>query len=535
MARQRMYLFERGYVDYKARLKRFFQTLRQSSLNVWKWFWIGKGASISEITLKLLIIVTAISLSVMYVQYEKAHDRSFSFSAFFVMCIIFTSATILLWGWKPPVHFATRLLSAVTASGTILLFSIATFSIALLIFPVYFIVLFLLTAASFMLFLPIRGLHILWLWWRKLTYECPYDDCHYNGMPIHVCTCGEQYHDLYPSFYGIFHHLCRHNGQYYKLPTLEFWGRNKLTRLCGGCKRPLIFSELGELPVYKIAIVGGTSSGKTIYLIQLLNRLLHYFKQIPNGKASIANRLQNDDFRNLMSRLNNGQFPSKTAGDVMTAFGLAIQIPKMIRSLLYLFDAPGEDYGKIETFWKKQGHQHLNGIILVVDPFSLPALKNYVNDDRKKFVHPSGDRLEKIVDNLINAVNMLILKRPSEKCTIPLAVVISKTDAFDAQLVEEFPFLGNLISNNNNWTDDLNLNSRETLISLGAKSIVQNLEQKFTNINYFACSALGRIPQINRTDPFLPSGVEYPLLWMLTQLEKKFQMSTSLTMAMANN
>ena len=110
-------------------------------------------------------------------------------------------------------------------------------------FAVAFAALFLWTIMSAIIFVPLRIGHTCWLAYHKIRYRCPYDECRYNGLPIHVCSCGAEYPDLEPNRYGILHHTCHHAPGRVTLPTL--FGRNRLPRLCGGCRRPLLHSSIG--------------------------------------------------------------------------------------------------------------------------------------------------------------------------------------------------------------------------------------------------------------------------------------------------
>src|SRR6185436_3833946 len=175
------------------------------------------------------------------------------------------------------------------------------------VFAVYFLALLALTAASLLVFLPLRGSQEAWLLLRRVTYRYPYEDCAWRGLPIHVCACGERYPDLLPSFYGIFHHTCRHqDGKSEKLPTLDLLGRNRLTRLCGGCKRPLIHSSLGELPEWPVAVVGGAGAGKTVFLLQATRQLGERLAE-RRGALRIDAAAQEAGYRSQMATLDRGQ------------------------------------------------------------------------------------------------------------------------------------------------------------------------------------------------------------------------------------
>lgn len=44
---------------------------------------------------------------------------------------------------------------------------------------------------------------------------------------------------------------------------------------------------------------------------------------------------------------------------------------------------------------------------------------------------------------------------------------------------------------------------------------VQNVEIQFSNVRYFSCSALGRLPVPGDTRSFIPIRVGEPLIWLL--------------------
>ena len=506
MARQRMYFFERAYVDYVAHLRHFGARIKASGVSVWEWFWQGPGALIFEIVLQIAVVVASIGLVVLYVRYESDRGRGFSLSTLSIVIVIFIFALLVLWSWKAPLHAVARAVSGATASGSILILALLGVLATIAVFSPYLLALLLLTALSVLVFLPIRGLHGLWLLHRHITYRCPYDDCAYSGLPIHI-GCGEQFSDLQPSFYGIFYHACRDtDGTDVKLPTLDFLGRNKLDRLCGGCKRPLMFSSFGELAEKPIAVIGGPTTGKTVFLCQAVSKLRDYVNALPGGKANIDSEGQRLELEQDMQKLTRGQVVSKTIDKAM-AFGLAVKLPKRLRHLLYLYDAPGEDFLSMQRLGQKQSLQHIAGIVLLVDPFSLPGLvacRQRLPSDQQVSEIP----LQQVVDVLIAAVNPMLLRQPTERCQVPLAVVINKADALP---VNEWPTLAVLRECSEAKSEDC----RDALEQLGERPVVHKLESKFAHIKYFSCSALGRMPDRRDTRPFQSVGVIEPFLWLL--------------------
>ena len=517
MARQRMYLFERAYVDYGARLRNAGRSLRSGAGRVWAWFWKGPGANAIEWLLRLGVVASGVAVGVMYVMYERHHGRGFGVGMAFVFCIIAVYVSVLMWGWKVPVHFVARLIAAAGASAATAAVVAVAIAIAAAVFCLYILVLFSLTLISFLVFLPMRFAQEIWLLYRRVSYRCPYDDCPHRGLPIHVCSCGQQYPDLLPSFYGIFYHRCRHGDKDTKLPTMDFLGRNRLVRLCGGCKRPLLFSSFGELGEKPIVVIGGPSSGKSVFLRQAIRQLCDRWGSLPGARIGVDSEEQRRDLSCDLALLDRGQLLPKTVGSVVHACGLAVRVPGRMRALLYLFDCPGEHFASIEQFARKQVIQHLAGIIVMVDPFSFPALSVYARSLHHQ-VSPSESSLERDVTVMIQGVNQMLVQRPTDRCSVPVAVVLTKADGLP---IDDLPFLAGLCPDGQQVPGDaLSARCRDALVRLGQDNPVRLLEQKFPNLRYFACSALGRLPDERDDSSFRPVGVAEPLLWLLRPADR---------------
>src|SRR6185436_2702646 len=103
-------------------------------------------------------------------------------------------------------------------------------------------------------------------------------------------------------------------------------------------------------------------------------------------------------------------------------------------------------------------------------------------------------------------------RSPNDRCDSPAAVVLSKADALPER---DHPFLADLCPVNGHRPDEArSARCREALERLGEAASVRALEQKFTRLRYFACTALGRLPDPRDVRPFEPRGVAEPLLWL---------------------
>ncbi len=353
-----------------------------------------------------------------------------------------------------------------------------------------------LTALLLAVVVPMRLYDEASLLWRRIARRCPYDDCGRGGLPIHVCSCGARYRDLRPNIYGIFHHTCKHADGAVRLPTLDILGRRRLPRLCRHCERPIALSSFGELSEKPIALIGTPGAGKTIFLRQSTRMLRLALSAIPGSRAEVDSAEQQEELRHDLEMLDRGLMPPKTAGDVMQAFALAVRLPSPhdLRCLLYLFDAPGEHFATVQRFGRKLILQSLSGIVLLVDPCSLPGLTGGPPAT-------DGVSLPRVVETLLAGAAQLFGNNGG-RCGVPLAVVLSKRDALRPEVQQTV----------NAGSDET---VRAVLVEHGAGNEVRALEQRFGRVRYFACSALGRPPLPHRDEPYHPEGILEPLLWLL--------------------
>jgi hypothetical protein len=243
---------------------------------------------------------------------------------------------------------------------------------------------------------------------------------------------------------------------------------------------------------------------------------MRHFSSLPGGTARLDSEVQQQEFDTQVAQLDRGEILAKTMGLAMHALGLAVRASKGLRCLMYFFDKPGEYFETMRQFGQLQGVEGLKGIVLLVDPFSSPELSaqtKWMSDQLK----PSETALPKVVASLINAVDMTLLQgQPNQVCTVPLAVVIGKIDAFEPQLKELFPFLAGIgPSSSPDGDEQMSALCRNAISKLGDSTSIRSLELKFSTIRYFACTALGRMPELRNRSPFQPKGVIEPFLWLL--------------------
>jgi len=508
----RLYLHERAFRDYGSVLARLNRSFWYGLRQVKGWCTEGTGERI----IRWLVIAAGVAVP-LYVgfnsgraEYELSHNLAVASMAFlFITAVMLVFAAI----YFVFVYFATTYIAALAGYLLMLAAGPVLGVLALVVLGTWLAVLLLLTLASALLFIPLRLCHSVWLLYHNIKYRCPYDDCRHSGLPIHVCSCGNEYADLKPNRFGILHHTCRHTdrgvkSEDVKLPTL--FGRNRLGRLCRKCRRPLVHSSLGELQEWPIFLMGGPNAGKTMFLAQSVRRIVDIIGSRPQSIARLDSAAQQRDLDAQLYLMDRGQVLSKTAAASTAALGLAVRIPNRFQALVYLFDKPGEYFQSMRQFANLQAIEGLRGALLLADPFSLPGLEEHALAAESR-LERSNAPLHTIAGNLVHAVEQM-LPGGQQRCNVPLAVVLTKADALP---VAAYPFLVGLMGLDHESPDTLNRRCRDALCRLGAENSVRLLEQKFSNVRYFACTATGRIPDPRDLTPFRPAGVEAPLLWLL--------------------
>lgn len=349
---------------------------------------------------------------------------------------------------------------------------------------------------------------------QRIFFACP--NCYHKfPIPIYQCpNCDSEHTKLIPGQFGLLKRKCQCGTL---LPTTFFNGRNKLPSKCPECHSPLT-SDVGVAINVHYPIVGGAASGKSSFLVA---SMLELEKMGESNQYSLSFPEKADEMSFLKAKrdFEKGARLLKTATDKPKAFLAKIQSDNTRRAshLLYLYDAAGEAFEKLDRLRPHAYFEYISGIFFIVDPFSIPAVRQEYGDlveshlDR---VNPSGEQPQFVFDRMFNHLEQQeMLKDWKGRFKIPIAVIITKADAFN---IHESIMQTELEQPDKDPDTIASDKVRQWLLKCGQGNFVRVVENSFTHVKYFTCSPLGRLPDEESTTSFIPMGMDEPIKWLFS-------------------
>lgn len=250
-------------------------------------------------------------------------------------------------------------------------------------------------------------------------------------IPMFVCpNCGMRHRHLVPGVYGILYHQCTCK---YKLPSTFLTGRTNLTACCPHCSTDSYIQRL-ENDVYPISLqlVGGISSGKSVYLASALTR-------IQENLAVRSDTVVTPSDENLMKDLRRMY---TTGSNTNTTETNAIMYSLRVHSssftpdrLLSIFDIAGEFFTRPESAKVPQLQlRNVDGIVMLIDVLSLYKTEEMKALDIQTSSHRSMARNVDVLNGLVEHMELVGTKRRNGLFKMPFHVVISKLDTVNELL-----------------------------------------------------------------------------------------------------
>jgi hypothetical protein len=333
---------------------------------------------------------------------------------------------------------------------------------------------------------------------RRTAYECPRDHERFS-LPVYVCpSCGAKHHSLVPGRWGIFRRECACEKT--SLPTTVIGGRQRVPQECPS-GHPMS-GLIGYAETLRLALVAGPSAGKTTYLAAAMLEL----EAMAAEKRFAVNVLDESSaaYGAVVGGLRQGKLPQKTQISGSPALVAEVQGDDRSR-VLYAYDVAGEHYQGDEQVRGLRFLEVPSGLLLLVDPLSISRVAEEHASELsavRDAVLPSSEEPIRVLERTTAA----LAEGGVDAKEVPVAVVIGKTDAvgIGKEIEALRPQAGEKAP-------------QAWLEANGAGNFVRAVEQEFKRVHWFACSALGRVPDPQDRRPFQPQGATAPLLWLLAQ------------------
>ena len=293
--------------------------------------------------------------------------------------------------------------------------------------------------------------------------------------------CNAEHDSLWPSEYGILNRTCKCGEE---LPTTFFNGRSRLMASCPSCKNTI--ESLEARPIV-IPIIGAPSVGKTFFVFSMV----YYIKEILTKKTGYK-----FDFMNTYNF-----FLSKNNA----------------KSLLFFYDSAGEAFTNTQHLSQHKFYNYFHGLIFIIDPFSIPDIFNEYNSQlsTNTSIRPSSYPLEDVYDASIINLEKSYGFKVTEKITKPVAILLSKVDAFDLQNKIGKNAIQELLAvdkNIKNEQEAMNKLCKDFLSANGMDALLRKIEWKFPNSSFFAISSGGKNS----------IGIDNATYWLLGKIDKAY-------------
>lgn len=292
-------------------------------------------------------------------------------------------------------------------------------------------------------------------------------------------------------------------------------------RVCPHCRNPLP-KGYGKFEVKRIAIIGVTGSGKTVYISQLLKNM--------GGIKGFMNKV---GLATFPTTINEKLFISKNAVEMGIKLPVGTIPETLVQPMFFdvadykdgktkyhtivLYDIAGENCQDIvhedgtitsaaNSMQKFGGFvTNADGLILLIDPRQMDMVEN-----SKKV--PEADEVVKTLHNVLEKGN-------DNRSQIPIAICFAKSD--EAPAIQQLT--NNLSNNQVNYCDEgfdaksYNQLEEKLAIMMRQYSLHTALKTQFKYFNYFAISAIGCDVDKNTNAPTTipnPKRIEEPIFWL---------------------
>lgn len=323
---------------------------------------------------------------------------------------------------------------------------------------------------------------------RRASGSCP--SCyHVTMLPAFACPgCGQVHRDIRPGRLGALQRRC-HCGR--GLPTGVLRMARKSPPRCPRCKEELRAGAAVVTDV-RVPVFGPVSAGKT-RLVYTGLLALRDGVAAQGGLVDFVDEESKQAFDHAVALITAGGDTVKTpAGELPRAITARYTAGRR-RALLHLFDAAGEFYADRDDNADLEFLDHAQGLVFVVDPFSVPWVRDRIGESSASAVVAKANPARESPERVYHVTAKRLVDYGVATGKRRLAVTVVKSD-----LLAGFSF-----------ADDLTPGTvRDWLIKVGLDNLVLSAEREFGEVRYFMVASMAGMAA---NDSLSPAG---PLAWL---------------------
>nr|WP_275434827.1 hypothetical protein [Brevibacterium ravenspurgense] len=306
-------------------------------------------------------------------------------------------------------------------------------------------------------------------------------------------------------------------------------------RICPGCHSilPVSLDKDSNL----IGLVGARRSGKTVLLSVLhreltkkIGRRFNASIDNPGGGTGLAGSLA------IWEREMSGasrQLPAQTDKSGGRNLEPAVYEWRYMRgnasagTIFSFYDTAGEDVATRESASDERYLGAAAGTILLLDPFSFSENRSKALAKGAATSSSEADRNtspENVLDSITYALQTAHNVKPGKRIKQPLAVAITKIDAFLDDLPQGHPLrqaAEDVPRFDNSQSQTIHDHMAALIAQWGGEHLLRKLDQNFENYRLFGISALGAEPNYRESTAnargVSPLRVAEPFLWLMAE------------------
>lgn len=341
---------------------------------------------------------------------------------------------------------------------------------------------------------PLRAIERLRRRRSGAFYDC--QECHDRfPLPAYVCPdCNARHAKLAPGPFGVLRHRCTCGA---RLPAVQFRGRERLVAECPNGHT--LGEGVGTVRTFHVPVAGGPSTGKSTFLAAALIELDEAAKA---GKlATTVQSTSRQAYDRALDAFRKGVPAPKTSG--LPPAVVAEVRGRSKSALLYAYDVAGEVYGVEDELRRDPAHGLAEGVVLLVDPFSLERVKLDLGKsiDQESELRPGAEAPQRMLERLIGVLE----EQGVDLKQVAAAVCVTKIDALGIKDAIALAPGANDHERVEAWLEQE-----------GAGNFLRAAEGAFAHVRCFGVSALGRMAGTG-SGAFQPEGAAAPLLWLLSR------------------